>query len=303
MDNIIKKEELRVSFSQVSTYRQCPHKWYLNYLLKYPGDVSEELIFGSSVHAVIEELLTNKLMQRLYEANPEGTIKDIFKSALKDELIKITDLNFLQKFKANNLGSIFMFQAMNLVKELDFPRRFKEWEIADVEYKLDGLTIGENEKCKIVFKGFIDLVLKHKTEEETFMILDWKTSGKKWDIVKKMKDNKDFFAQLCLYKNFYSDVKGIPFNNIQTKFYNLPRMEPKQQSIYSGNLRKEYVDDYIKGFVDTCFTMFDHRESMKDFEKIKMKTKQNFCFRCKYNTEELCNDTQEFQKISPIITP
>ena len=87
-----------------------------------------------------------------------------------------------------------MFQTINLVKELNFFTKFKDWEIADVEYKLDGLKIAENDRCKIIFKGFIDLVLKSKVEEDTYMILDWKTSGKKWDIEKKVKDNKDFFS-------------------------------------------------------------------------------------------------------------
>lgn len=303
-DVVVKeKDRLRISFSEYSTYKQCPHKWYLHYLLKLPGDVSEELVFGSSIHAVIEELLTNKLMQRLYKANPEDTVRNIFKSAIKDELEKINDVDFLKKFKSNNLASIFMYQAEKLIKELDFFKRFKDWEVFDVEYKLDGLKIAENENCQVIYKGFIDLVLKSKVEEETYMILDWKTSGKQWDIVKKLKDNNDFFAQLCLYKTFYSSEKGIPFNNIETKFYNLPRMEAHKQSIYNGNLRKEYVDTFMDGFINTCFQMYEHKQRMTDFTKIKMKTKQNFCFRCKYNNPEQCSDTEEFQLIIPPILP
>lgn len=299
MDEEIKtKDQFRISFSQYSTYLQCPHKWYLNYLLKMPSDHSEELVFGSSVHAVIEELLTNSTLRRLYKVDKEKVIRDIFKSAVKDELSKIDDITFLNKFRSGELVKIFMAQAEKLIVQLDFFNRFKNWEVADVEFKLDGLKIAEDENTEIVYKGFIDLVLKSKVEEDTYMILDWKTSGKQWDIVKKLKDNRDFFAQLCLYKKFYSDVKGIPIDNIETKFYNLPRMEPSKQNFYVGNLRQEYIDNFIKKFTDTCFKMVEHKKSMTDFTKVKIVTKQNFCFRCVYNTPELCNDTEEFQLVT-----
>lgn len=296
-EEIKKKEEFRISFSQYSTYLQCPHKWMLNYLLKLPSDSSEELVFGSSVHAVIEEILTSPLLQRMYKVDKEKVIRDIFKSAMKDELSKIDDIVFLNKFKSGDLAKMFLFQAEKLLKELDYFSRFKKWDIVDVEYKFDGLKIAENDDCEIIYKGFIDLVLKSKEEEDQYLILDWKTSGKQWDIVKKVKDNKDFFAQLCLYKKFYSEVKGIPMDNIQTKFYNLPRNEPTKQNFYVGNLRKEYIDSFMERFIDVCFKMQAHKHSLTNFTKQKMVTKSNFCFRCKYNLPELCDDVNEYQTV------
>jgi hypothetical protein len=301
-NELVEKDKMKISFSEYSTYMQCPHKWYLQYFHRLPSDTSDELIFGSTVHGVIEELLTNKILQRMYKMDRDKVIKDIYKGVLKDVLSKVEDIPFLTKFKANNVGQIFMYQTEKLISELNYFERFKNYEVADVEFLLNGLKIAENDKCQVIFKGFIDLVLKNK-EDDTYMILDWKTSGKAWDIAKKLKDNSDFFAQLCLYKYFYSQVKGIPFENIETKFYNLPRSEPKKQSLYNGNLRKEYVDNFISNFIDTCFKIYDHKQLEKDFTKIKMVTKQNYCFRCKFNTTEFCNDTEEFQKVIKPITP
>ncbi|MEO6304895.1 MAG: PD-(D/E)XK nuclease family protein, partial [Bacteroidia bacterium] len=174
-------------------------------------------------------------------------------------------------------------------------------EVVDVEFLLDGLKIAENDKCQVIYKGFIDLVLRHKIDG-TYLILDWKTSKKKWDIAKKLKDSENFFAQLCLYKHFYSQVKEIPFENIETKFYNLPREEPKLQSPYNGNLKREYVNSFIEHFIETCYKIYDHKQLAKDFTKIKMVSKQNFCFRCKFNTEEMCDNINEFQQVN-IIKP
>ena len=296
------KDKMKISFSEYSTYIQCPHKWYLQYYHRFPSDSSDELIFGSTVHGVIEELLTNKLMQRLYKVDKEKIIRDLYQGCLKDELAKVVDIPFLEKFKNNGLARIFMYQTEKLIIELDIFERFKNYEIVDVEFLLNGLKIAENDDCEVIYKGFIDLVLRDKVEG-TYVILDWKTSNKKWDIAKKIKDSEDFFAQLCLYKHFYSQVKGIPFEDIETKFYNLPRGEPKLQSPYNGHLKREYVDHFMKHFIETCFKIYEHKQTLLNFTKIKMVTKKNYCFRCKFNNEYFCDDINEFQVVNKIQKP
>jgi hypothetical protein len=287
------KDKLRISFSEYSTYMQCQHKWMLQYYLRLPGDLNEELVFGKSVHGTIETILTNSFIQKLYKVDKEKVVRDVFKGVLKDELETIEDIDFLKKFKTNNLGQIFMFQAEKLLKELDYFTRFKDYTVSDVEFKLDGLKLAENDKCEIIYKGFIDLVLKHK--DGTYLILDWKTSKKKWDIEKKIKDNPDFFAQLCLYKYFYAREKNISYEDIYTKFFNLPRDEPKAVDIYNGSLDISYIDNFMSRFTSVCYDIYEKRKKPKDFTKIKMVTKKNFCYRCKFNTADRCDDINQHQ--------
>lgn len=298
-----------ISFSEYSTYINCPHKWYLTYGLRYPGDISEELIFGSAVHNTIENILTNKHVQRMYRLNKENTIRDVFKGFLKDELQKIENENFLKMFAEKKLANIFFWQASSVILSLNFFERFKNYTIEHVELKLDGLTIYETETKKITFKGFIDLILKNK-ETGKYLILDWKTSRKAWDIIKKMKDNENFFAQLCLYKKFFSQSAGIPFELIETKFYNLCRDEPNLQSPYAGVLTKEYIDLFYDKFLNTAIQIYDHAQSLTSFKKVKHITNKNFCFRCHFNNAKFCNEVDEFQIVGPppikptqIITP
>lgn len=290
-----------ISFSEYSTFKTCPHKWHLIYNLKFPQETGEELIFGSALHATIESLFTNEHIKRLYKLSKENTIKDVFKGCLKDELEKVKDEDFLLKFKDKKLANSFFWQAYKLVSFLDFQVRFKDYEITDVEIKLDGITIYETEEIKINYKGFVDLVLKHKITGR-YLILDWKTSKKAWDISKKMKDNTDFFAQLCLYKKFYSEVKSIGFDKIDTKFYNLPREEPDKQSTYDGILRKEYVDLFFDKFKETAIKIYELSKIPLNLSKAKHITKNNFCYRCSYNKPHLCNDVDEFQVVNPPTT-
>lgn len=293
------KDSRHISFSEYSTYLTCPHKWYLNYILKFPGEVSEELIFGSAVHNTIENLLTNEHIKRLYTINKVDTIRNIFKGFLKDELEKVKDENFLQSFANKKLASIFLFQATTVISQLDFNIKFKDYEVVDVEVQLDGEIVHETDDFKITYKGFVDLVLKHKTTGR-YLILDWKSSKKAWDITKKMKDNPDFFAQLCLYKKFYSSIKNIDFDLIDTKFYNLPREEANKQSTYDGILRKEYVENFFEKFKNTAIEIYLKSKEPNNLSKAKNLRKNNFCFRCPYNKVEMCNDIDEYQIVAPI---
>lgn len=291
------KEDFNISFSKYSTYVQCQHKWYLQYILKLPRDESSELLFGSSVHTVIEEICTKKILQRLYKIDPDKTVRDIFMSSLKENLSKITDISFLKEFRDKNLAPIFMFQTVKIIRELNFFQRFKDWNIYKVEYQLDKLNIFENDECKILFTGFVDLILKHKREPR-YLLLDWKTSGKSWDIEKKLQQNKDFYAQLCLYKNYVSKIENIPFEQIETTFINLPRNTPEDVKLFPVNLTVEETESFVNRFIYTSYKMFKHKQHLTNFEKIKMVTKENFCHRCKFNVPEFCSDSDEFQQVN-----
>lgn len=293
-EEVVIKKKKSISFSEYQCYLTCPHKWYLNYYLRLPSETNEELIYGSTVHSTIETLLGSKLEQKLFKVMPDVTIRDIFKRCLKRELQQVKDIHFLTKFNNKELGQIFMFQATKGIVRLDFFNRFKDYEIAEIEVKLDGMPIISTDEVDITYKGFVDLVLRHKVTGK-YLILDWKTSSKAWDIHQKLKDNDNFFAQLCLYKFYYSQMKGLGFKEVETKFYNLPRNEPENQSPYEGILTQDYTDLFFHKFKQTALDIWNHSQNLGDFDKQKFMTKKNFCHRCNFNIPSLCNDTDEHQ--------
>lgn len=289
MEEVIKEKKIySISFSEFSSYLQCPHKWYLTYGLKFPSETNEELIFGSIVHKTIEELLLKPHLQR------KSFLEFLVKSVLKDELKKVDDVNFLTRFSNSPLTYIFIKQATELINKLDFFVRFKDYDIVEVEHKLDGFKLVEFDDMLFVFKGYIDLILQHK-ENKRYLFLDWKTSKKAWDIKKKLKDNEDFFTQLGFYKLFYSKSKDIPLNKIDVKFFNLPREEPSEQKIYDGILNETYIDFLFTKLKDICTEIY-HNDFMS-LSKAKITTKKNYCHRCNFNTEKFCNDWDEFQVV------
>lgn len=279
----------RISFSEYSTYLTCQHKWYLTYCLGFKGEMTEELIFGQIVHKSLEDLFLKPAIRRSIFWDK------LVKNNLKKELERIKDIDFLDKFNKSGLYYVFVRQALAVIKQLDFFVRFKDYEIIDVEYKLDDLPIISFEELDFTFKGYIDLVLKHKITGR-ILLLDWKTSRKKWDIKAKLKDNEDFFTQLGFYKKFYSFKENIPLNQIDVKFFNLPREEEKEMQSHDGVLNETYTTYLFDKLKNTCKSIYELNPL--ELRKSKHITKKNFCHRCIFNTEDMCNDYEEYQVIT-----
>ena len=280
------KKDYKISFSEFSNYLQCPLKWYWSNAMGLPGDLSEELIFGSTMHKSIEDIIQVKMYSR------KGFWEMVVKNNLKKELERIKDESFLKKFEGMKLHYVFVRQANEILQALDVLERFKEYEILHVEYKLDGFPLIEFKDIRFVFKGYIDLVLKHRVTGR-ILLLDWKTSKKAWDIKKKMKDNDDLFAQLALYKHFYSKKENIPFNDIDVKYYNLPREEPREQLPFAGTVNDTYMNYLLEKLNKVCTEIY-HLDPTR-LEKARFTKKKNFCHRCNLNNEETCNDYDEYQ--------
>jgi hypothetical protein len=285
------KPTFSISFSEYSTFQQCPHKWLLNYGLKIPSDSNEELIFGSTLHDTIETVLTHKVLGPMAQRGL-GVEESIFKDHLKTQITEIKDLNLLKKMQEGWVAPTFIKQSKGLLSELNIFKRFKDYEFVDVEIKLDGMPIVELDNVILTYKGFIDLVLKHKVTGR-YLIIDWKTSRKPWDINAKEADH-NFYTQLKLYKHFYSLKKGIPIDMIDLAFYNLPREEPRRQKQYDKEIEPSEISTFINDvFIPNCQKLYevDHFH----LNKMRFTTKKNFCHRCPYNSVALCNDTDEFQ--------
>jgi len=290
------KPTFSISFSEYSNFRQCPHKWFLSYMLKIPDSSSEELIFGSMTHDSIEDLLTHKHLAKM-NRNPI-VIEGILKDNLKKQIATIKDTVFLQKMLEGWVAPTFVKQGKALLQELNINERFKEYEIIDVEIKLDGLPIIERDDVIITYKGFIDLVLRHKVSGR-YLILDWKTSRKPWDITEKEKDDF-FYAQLCLYKHFYSIKKEIPLDQIDLCFYNLPRDDARGQRRFDKTILQSEIDTFMDSFRSTCEKVYDFNHF--ELDKARFTTKKNWCSRCAYNTPHLCSDKEQYQVVELSLT-
>ncbi len=216
MTKIIK----HVSFSEYRLYASCAFRHGLEKGLQYPQGSNEFLVFGSALHSSIEDIINKKHNKILYEK--------IFAKFLTEESN--------EQIVKSYFGRQFVTQGTALLKALDFFERYKGWEVVGVEYPLYEPLYETDEKV-VNFKGVIDLVLK---KDDKYLILDWKSAMKPWDIAKKQED-KSFFGQLALYKHFYAAKFGIPLENITTRFVTLARV-PTDVQQYEINISDEFME-------------------------------------------------------------
>ena len=294
------KTKFKISFSEYSTYLNCQHKWYLQYVLKLKSDLSEDLIFGSAIHATIEKIFTNETVKKLYSKDLYYTSQRIFKEFLNEEIEKYKKDGFEEElkklFSSEEKIKFLVYQGTNLLVKLDLVKTFKDYELVEVEHKLEDIVIYSTEEYDLTYKGFIDIILRNKLTNQ-YLILDWKTSRKSWDIRQKLQYNPDHFAQLALYKYFYSKEKELSFKEIDTKFFNLPREEPNKLKQFKGELDEEYILDFIDRFILIGKEVVGKRILSENFEKAKLTKKKNMCFFCQFNNDKYCNQTDFYQKI------
>ena len=194
----MEKEMSRISYSQISMYSECPHRWKLNYIDKLRVSESNiHLIFGSAMHEVIQTHLEVMYNDSIKNAD----ILDLNKM-LRDKLIEqfkiAEERDGKPPCKKEDLYEFFQ----DGVDILDFYKKRKSDYFAKRGYKLIGceVPIDFDLKNNIKMIGYLDIVILDEVLD-VIKIIDIKTSTMGWNKWQKADENKT--QQLLLYKQFY----------------------------------------------------------------------------------------------------
>lgn len=255
---ILKQENvdrIHISFSEFSLFNQCGHRHLLEKhlgILQQPPSI--HLYFGNAVHSTIEMSLKEKW-------SIEKRIEYFKATFSKDMMDNMKDTNDY-KFNFHN----FLIQGENILKFLDLNKILDEYDLVSVEEPLY-----ENIFSKYFFKGFIDLVLRHKITKR-YKILDWKTSGEDWDVSKKKKD-EIFLCQMRFYKFFWSRKNNVDLNSVDCSYVVLNRLRNKKDpKSYPGNIQFVEInsnEDEIKYSLESLAKSIRMIHIDKDFPKVK----------------------------------
>ena len=194
-----------ISFSELKIWNECPYKHKLVYKDKIKEFLGNEYTaFGTAIHYVCENIALNKSKNML----------DEFNQKFLDELKILTEKKVeLKKDLVQDMRS----QAENILKYIlpELRKTFSNFEVVSVEEELY-LPI---ENTDMMFKGFIDLVIK--TPDGKYHVIDWKTCSWGWD--SKKKTDRVTSYQITLYKKFFASKHNLDPKNIETYFALLKR--------------------------------------------------------------------------------
>jgi len=278
--------KLHISFSEFSLFNQCGHRHLLEKklgILKQPPSI--HLYFGNAIHASIETTLKEHL-------NIEKRVEFFRSTFTKDMMDNMKDTS---DFKNNFYD--FLDQGEHILRILDFEKILRDYEIVAIEEALY-----ENVHLNYFFKGFIDLVVRHKVTKK-YKIIDWKTSGTDWVVSKKLKE-EIFLAQMRFYKFFWGRKNDVSMDQIECGYVVLNRLRDKKDAkSYPGRLQEVDVDstpEEIRGSLEKLAETIKMIHIDKHFPKVKQISGVGGCIFCplKGGKHPLCDSSdKQYKKI------
>jgi hypothetical protein len=209
----------KVSYSQYSQWSHCPLQYKLNYVDKlgiYSSSI--HLVFGTSMHEVIQEFLTI-----MYGTSKKAAMAIDLEDLLKTRLIA----NF--NIEKNKMHGNPPCTQLELEEFFGDGRKILQFFVNRITkfysksgFELVGIEIPIDKEIKpgVMFVSFLDVVLRDKISD-TIIIVDIKTSTKGWS--KYEKNDKIKSSQMLIYKLFYSEKYNVPLDKIKVEYHILKR--------------------------------------------------------------------------------
>lgn len=292
------KNKCHVSYSQFAKYQNCPLSWKLDYVDGLaPKESSIHLTFGSAMHLTIQEWLKKGYASSFESANKmdwasvlEKHMKTIFSKDTKidENGVKTfpSDINTLVEFYHDGVAILDHIQK-KYGKDIF---QIKGFELLGVEIPLE-VKLNDG----VDFVGYIDVVMRNPYTNE-IEIFDLKTSTRGWNDYQKKDESK--LSQLLLYKHFYSEKFGAPFDKINVHFIILKRKinensEWEQRRVVKfspacGKISVNKTTTSFNKFVNECFTPTGEYK----VRGIKATPSANSCRYCAFNARpDLCKES------------
>jgi hypothetical protein len=252
-----------ISFSELKTWAECPHKHRLVYIDKIKGFTGNAFTaFGTAIHSVCEFIAKGELDPIDYDEH--------------FDLAFLSELRNLDEKPDNKLITQMRAQGREISPSV-FPQlkeHFGKYEVFSTEEMLYE-TI-EELTYKWHLKGFIDLIIK--TEDGKYHILDWKSCSWGWDA--KKRSEKLVTYQLTLYKKFFCKKHGVDPSLVETHFGLLKRTAKENKvEIFRVSSGERKTANATKLLTDGCKTI-----RAKNHVK-----NRNSCNKCEFRHTEHCS--------------
>ncbi len=296
-----------ISYSQMSIFRGCPHRWKLQYKDKIKKFTSTiHTVFGTAIHESMQHYLDYAYDKSFAAADRDIDITEDFRgrfiSEYQAQYKKNNDSHFseateMREFFEDGIAIIEWFKKKRA-------RYFSKKGTYLVGCELPIIIAPNKMYNNVLYMGYLDVVT-YNENTETFKIIDIKTSTKGWNDYAKKDEDKQY--QLLLYKQFFSEQYGIPLDKIDIEFFILKRkvldmddeniMSPyqayrvQQFTPPSGKIKLGRAKKAVNDFVNECF---NSNGDIK--EKIYPKTPSKWtCNFCPFKEEqELCGAGLDF---------
>ena len=286
-----------ISFSQLTIFNSCPHRWKLQYKDRIKAFTSSiHTVFGTAIHEAMQKYLGVMYSSSGAEADRLDLV-EVFQEKFMEEYKKQYTTNNKQHFSSADEMREFFEDGVEILSWLKKKRSKyfskRGWYLVGCEVPI---VIQPNKMYNnVLYNGFLDVVMYHEPTN-TFKIIDIKTSTRGWREKEKKDENKQF--QLILYKHFFSEQYNIPVDSISVEFFIVKRkvmdwddekiLSPHQAyrvqtfTPASGKIKITKAKEAVNNFIKKCFTTSGE---VRDDEYPKVVTKWN-CMYCPFKEDK-----------------
>ena len=273
-----------ISYSQLSMFRSCPHKWALQYKDGHKTfSPSIHTVFGTAFHETLQHYL-DVMYEKSGAAADRENIEELLEEKLREEYANQYKKNNSQHFSNGEEIREFYNDGVEILKFIKKKRSAyfskKGWYLVGCEIPIS--IIPNNTYKNVIYQGYLDVVLYHEPTN-TFKIIDIKTSTRGWNTKTKKDEDKHF--QLILYKKFFSEQFGIPEKDIDIEFLitrrkvyldgEYPQKRIQEFKPASGRNKLAKATKVLNEFITTVFDKNGYKE--KDFHPQPSKWNCTFC--------------------------
>ena len=279
----------RISYSQLSMFSECPHKWKLNYIDKLRvSEPSIHLLFGTAMHEVIQ-----KYLDVMYQYTVKRADMLNLKRTLQEKMVEqfnIDKENYGKEPCTKDELKEFFQDGCDI---LDFFKKHRGDYFSKKGYELIGceVPVEMGLQKNLTWVGYLDIVMKD-TIHDRIKIYDIKTSTMGWNKWMKADDNKT--QQLLLYKQFYSKQYNHPIDKIDVEYFivkrklyenaKFPQKRVQKFIPASGTVSMNKVAKKLTKFIDEAFNE-DGTHTKNDLPPTPSK---KACKWCEFKKTEYC---------------
>ena len=280
----------RISYSQLSMFSECPHKWKLNYIDKLRvSEPSIHLLFGTAMHEVIQ-----KYLDVMYQYTAKRADMLNLKRTLQEKMVEqfnIDKENYGKEPCTKEELKEFFQDGCDI---LDFFKKRRGDYFSKKGYELIGceVPVEMGLQKNLTWVGYLDIVMRD-TIHDRIKIYDIKTSTMGWNKWMKADDNKT--QQLLLYKQFYSKQYNHPIDKIDVEYFivkrklyekaKFPQKRVQKFIPASGTVSMNKVAKKLTKFIDEAFDE-DGTHTKNDLPPTPSK---KACKWCEFKKTEYCN--------------
>ena len=273
-----------ISYSQLSMFRSCPHKWALQYKDGHKTFTpSIHTVFGTAFHETLQHYL-DVMYEKSGAAADRENIEELLEDNLREEYANQYKKNNSQHFSNGEEIREFYNDGVEILKFIKKKRSVyfskKGWYLVGCEIPVS--ITPNNTYRNVIFQGYLDVVLYHEPTNK-FKIIDIKTSTRGWNAKVKKDEEKHF--QLILYKKFFSEQFGIPEKDIDIEFLitrrkvyldgEYPQKRIQEFKPAAGRNKLAKATRILNDFITTVFDKNGYKE--KNYHPQPSKWNCTFC--------------------------